>query len=149
MTEIPAGLWMPDLATPEGRLALNARIAKAPAVLLRSEEAQSEFGLEPSEIVAALPLARPRLWVAVATPSRQVIVRLTHLCRPYANAAVVLRKRLAEIRFEEPAGDRAEEVAWAWGMLCREHELRDVEHMADGQRARSLARALRHDGPPR
>jgi len=149
MTERPAGLWVPDLATEAGRQVLERRIAKAPAVLLRPEEALSEFGLEPSELVAALPVGRPRLWVAVATPAREVIVRLTHLCRPYPEAAVVLRKRLAEVRYAEPAGDRAEEAAWAWALLCREHALHDDEQLEGGQRARHLAKMLRLNGPSR
>lgn len=129
-------LWVPVLTTGPGRRALEARIARAPAVRV----APGDLGLGAP---TTLPARHPRLVVGVAVAGAAAVVTLDHVVRPDPEAGELLRRRLALLRFDDPEDPGVEAAVFAWSVLAREHATLVEERASSLERARRLAQLLR------
>jgi hypothetical protein len=123
--------WTADLATSAGRQALEARVARAPAVLVDP----ADLGAEAPE---TLPPGCPHLVVGVAPAGGAAIVTLDHLVRPDAGNRAVLRRRLALLRVVDLEDQALEAAVFVWSILAREH----AELVRERSRSLALVRRL-------
>lgn len=123
--------WAPDLTTRAGRQALEARIARAPAVLV----GQGDLGAGAPD---PLPPRRPHLVVGVAPADGAAIVTLDHVVRPDAGNLSVLRRRLALVRVEDLEDPAVEAAVFVWSILAREH----AELVRERSRSLAIVRRL-------
>jgi len=128
--------WAPDLTTRLGRRALEARVARAPAVLVRARD----LGAGAPEPMTP---RNPHLVVGVAAAGGAAVVTLDHVVRPDTGSGRVLRRRLALIRVEDLDDPAVEAAVLAWSVLAREHAELARERSRSLALARRLVRELR------